>query len=140
MIEAENINGSPKEIPNTKFGSIFNGEKFIFFESDEERENYLAALPIVFDLEAHKKEMEAAVDAYVDSIVRGEYWYKNEGELAFRASYENEYQEEAQQLISWHMEIYRLLEKYLTEVTTEHYGDIETLVNNLPRFNYSTNE
>jgi hypothetical protein len=48
MIIAEailiNNSYSPKEIPDTKFGSHFDGEKFIFFESEEERIKYLDEL------------------------------------------------------------------------------------------------
>lgn len=37
--------GVPEAIPNTKFGSNFDGHKFRFFESDEERINYIKSLP-----------------------------------------------------------------------------------------------
>jgi hypothetical protein len=38
-VKAIEINGAkePKEIPNTKFGNHSDGEKFYFFESEEER-------------------------------------------------------------------------------------------------------
>jgi hypothetical protein len=31
---------SPKEIPDTKFGSHFDGEKYYFFESEQERKAF----------------------------------------------------------------------------------------------------
>ena len=42
MIQAILNNGgfSPKEIPDTKFGSHFDGEKYCFFESEEERKAF----------------------------------------------------------------------------------------------------
>lgn len=39
----ENGGFSPESIP-TNFGSHFNGTNFIFFESDEERENFINEL------------------------------------------------------------------------------------------------
>ena len=46
VIEAILINNgySPKETPNNVVGSCFDGEKFIFFESEEERIKYLDEL------------------------------------------------------------------------------------------------
>lgn len=38
---------SPEYIPETKFGSLFNGTDFIYFESDEERIEYLKTLDVV---------------------------------------------------------------------------------------------
>jgi YHS domain-containing protein len=42
LIEAIFVNNgySPKEIPNTKFGSHFDGEKYYFFESEEQRKAF----------------------------------------------------------------------------------------------------
>jgi hypothetical protein len=46
LIEAIFVNNgySPKEVPGTKFGSHFDGEKYYFFESEEERIKYLDEL------------------------------------------------------------------------------------------------
>lgn len=40
----ENGTASPSEIVDTKFGSLFNGTEFIYFESNEERIEYLKQL------------------------------------------------------------------------------------------------
>lgn len=40
----DNGTASPSEIINTKFGSLFNGAEFIYFESDNERIEYLKQL------------------------------------------------------------------------------------------------
>lgn len=36
----------PTEVVDTKFGSLFNGTEFIYFESDEERIDYLKQLNV----------------------------------------------------------------------------------------------
>jgi len=36
----------PSEIIKSKFGSLFNGTDFIYFESDEERMEYLNSLEL----------------------------------------------------------------------------------------------
>ena len=40
----ENRTASPSELVDSKFGSLFNGTDFIYFESDEERIEYLKTL------------------------------------------------------------------------------------------------
>lgn len=40
----KNGTASPSEIVDTKFGSLFNGTEFIYFESNEERIEYLKQL------------------------------------------------------------------------------------------------
>jgi len=42
----ENGTASASEIIETKFGSLFNGTYFIYFESDEERIDYLKQLNV----------------------------------------------------------------------------------------------
>lgn len=37
----ENNTASPAENPNLKFGNFFDGQHYLYFESDEERINYL---------------------------------------------------------------------------------------------------
>jgi len=44
VIFDDNGTASPSEIVETKFGSLFNGTEFIYFESDEERVEYLKTL------------------------------------------------------------------------------------------------
>lgn len=40
----ENETAKPNEVIDTKFGSLFNGTEFIYFESDDERVEYLKTL------------------------------------------------------------------------------------------------
>lgn len=40
----ENETAKPIKVIETKFGSLFNGTEFIYFESDEERIEYLKTL------------------------------------------------------------------------------------------------
>lgn len=40
----ENETAKPSEVITLKFGSLFNGTDFIYFESDEERIAYLKTL------------------------------------------------------------------------------------------------
>lgn len=40
----ENGTASPDKVVNTDFGSLFNGVEFIYFESNEERVEYLKIL------------------------------------------------------------------------------------------------
>jgi len=42
----ENETAKPSEVIETKFGSLFNGTEFIYFESDEERIEYLSKLDV----------------------------------------------------------------------------------------------
>lgn len=42
----ENETAKPIEVIEAKFGSLFNGTEFIYFESDEERIEYLKTLDI----------------------------------------------------------------------------------------------
>jgi len=41
MITVANINGAPESVPNTKFGVHSDSEYFYFFESVEERKEFL---------------------------------------------------------------------------------------------------
>jgi hypothetical protein len=43
-IQDENGTYLPSEVIDSKFGSLFNGTDFIYFESDEERIEYLKTL------------------------------------------------------------------------------------------------
>lgn len=40
----ENNTASPSEIVETNYGSLFNGNEFIYFENNEERIEYLKSL------------------------------------------------------------------------------------------------
>lgn len=42
----ENETAKPSEVIDTKFGSLFNGIEFIYFESNEERIDYLKQLNV----------------------------------------------------------------------------------------------
>jgi len=134
MIEVENINGSPAHIPNNVVGQHFNGEYFIFFESEQEKTDFYNSLK-VFSLDAHKREIEAATDDHVNKVVRVDYWYKNEGELSIRSTKENRHKNEATALSLWVIVVYDALEDYLNEVSEETHLSVEDFINSLPQPN-----
>jgi hypothetical protein len=94
--------------------------------------DFIAPVAQVFMLSAHKAEIEAATDSHVDSVVRGQFWYKNEGELSIRSKNENKYMVEASQLSLWHIATYDALEVYLKNVTEANHLSIEQFMAILP--------
>jgi hypothetical protein len=134
MIEVQNINGSPEFIPNNIFGQHFNGQTFIFFETEQEKNDFYDSLN-TFSLDVHKQEIEKAVDELIDNTYTA-LWYSSKGDISIVAlDIDSRWHQEAVQLTKWINNIYAILEDYKDSVTEENYQDPQEFINNLPIFN-----
>jgi len=125
-IEGESIN------PN---GVLFmDGDRVLMFATDLELENYMQNLPVVFDLSAHLIEVEAAVDALIESKLK-QHWYKSLGDIAATAlNTESRWNSEAVALNQWQGQCYELLEDYKLSVTEQTALSTEDFIDTLPKF------
>ena len=102
MITVNSIdnNGSfkPEIIPNTTFGSHFDGNKYYFFESDEEKEQFNQAIP--FPLELYSIEINDYHNQMLDDVLK-KYNYLSLGEVSLWLNDSN-YGTEAQSIIDWY--------------------------------------
>ena len=110
VINAIAIDGgfAPETIPSNFVGSLFDGTKFIYFETAQEQIDYLASLQ-VWNKEAHLAEILNAVLA--DS--------------------ENEYFDEAVLIINYWWNGWDAIKAYSETVTEENFIDPQTFVDNL---------
>lgn len=133
MIEIESINGVPKNIPDTKFGSLFDGSKFFFFESQEEYDNYIQPTD---NLILYKQELEMSVQKYLDSIAKS-FWYDdiNDATKYSNQSIRDDWKQESLKLIEYDTQIWSIVETYFETLTEDNVQDINIFINNLPIFN-----
>lgn len=130
MIEVNNINGSPEYIPNTKFGKLFNGEKHIFFESDNERENYLSELNVL-SLEAWKAEANNLHNELFASYY-APLKYEGEADIALTALNSAQYTQEALSLAKWRNDTFDIIEA-VTEAEAQQITPTD-FINSLPLY------
>ncbi len=131
MITVNSINGSPETIPSKHFGSFSDGQVFIFFESDDERETYLNSLPIVWSKEAHIAEINAEHKAYFEEWY-SEKNYDGEWELLMYAKDETlGYQEEAQEILDYWTIGWTNILLYAETVTEETQKTLEQIMDGL---------
>ena len=130
MIIVNNINGAPESIPNTKCGLYSDNDFFYFFESNEERENYLESLN-VFDFELWKAEVNQLHNqlfaAYYSPLK-----YEGEADIALTALNSAQYAEEALSLAKWRNDTFDLIEA-VTEQQAQQTSP-QDFINSLPIF------
>lgn len=131
MIEVNNIDGSPEYIPNTKFGKLFDGENHIFFESDNERENYLSELNVL-SLEAWKAEANNLHNELFASYY-APLKYEGEADIALTALNSAQYTQEALSLAKWRNDTFDIIEA-VTEAEAQQITPTD-FINSLPLFN-----
>lgn len=74
MIKVKNINGSPASNPKTKFGVHSDSSYFYFFESNQERENFISSLPEQEVIEIKEKidlsniDIDSLTDEQIDKL------------------------------------------------------------------------
>ncbi len=132
MIEVNNINGSPEYIPNTKFGSLFTGEKFIFFESNEERENYFNSIPVVWDKEEYKKLITIEIDELILDTIKL-YDYESLSEVVAEYYPNGMWEQEALSILQWKSNLWVLRDEYFNTLTEEKI--INNFIETLPKYN-----
>lgn len=108
MIEIENINGSPAHIPNNVVGQHFNGEYFIFFESLQEKNDFLESLN-VFSLESWKAETNQLHNQLFESYY-APLKYEGEADIALTALNSAQYALEALSLAKWRNDTFDIIE------------------------------
>lgn len=129
MIEVNNVNGSPEYIPSTKFGKLFNGEKHIFFESDNEREEYLSELNVL-SLESWKAEANRLHNELFESYY-APLKYEGEADIALTALNSALYTNEALSLTKWRNDTFDIIEA-VTEAEARLITPQE-FINQLPK-------
>ena len=132
VITAIEIDGgfAPETIPMNVVGGLFDGSKFIYFQSEEEKTDYLASLQ-VWNKEAHLAEINALHEAeFKRRLTDAEY--VGEWELsAVLADSENEYFDEAILIINYWWNGWDAIKAYSETVTEETAQDPQTFVDNL---------
>jgi len=132
VINAVEIDGGfvPESIPNNALGSLFDGSKFIYFESEAEKTDYLASLQ-VWSKEQHLAEINALHEAEFERrwLAAG---YKTEEELS-RAigNPKNKFHAEAMLIDDYWWDGGDAIEAYGETVTEENFIDPQTFVDNL---------
>lgn len=140
MIEVANINGKPETIPPNVIGHLFDGQKFIFFESEEERNDYFNSLLVVWDKESYCNKIKQEINNIVSSkLVELDYTDFQEnasiGDVLNSATNSlNQWHQEALIVREWYDNIYALRDEYLNNVTEETIDN--NFIENLPKFNY----
>jgi hypothetical protein len=130
MIEVQNINGSPAHIPDNVVGQHFNGEYFIFFESLQEKNDFLESLN-VFSLESWKAETNQLHNQLFES-----YYvpldYEGVGDIALFIT-DQEFSAEALSLREWWKATWKQIEA-VTEAQAKQTSP-QDFINSLPVFN-----
>jgi len=132
MIEIENINGKPKTIPDSKLGHHFDGEKFIFFESIEDKETYFNNIQVIFDKEEYKILITIEIDELILDTIKL-YDYENISEVVAEYYPNGIWEQEALSILQWKSNLWMLRDNYFNILTEE------TIINNftgtLPKYN-----
>lgn len=131
MISVANINGSPEQWHNTPFGHHSDISSFYFFESDNERNQFLANLFSGWSKEAHAQQINEAHNALFTQLYT-ERNYLSIGEIPLWVS-DTEFGTEAQALITWWVDTCKIVADYLEAVTEETSVSVETFINQLPK-------
>lgn len=132
MITVKAINGSPEYIPKTTHGVHCDGVNFYFFESDVEREQFISALPVVWDKDSYCQQINEAHNALFKSLYT-ERDYLSEGEIPIWQN-DEDFSEESLGLQNWWRSTCKIVKSYLSTVTEETAQPIETFINSLPKF------
>jgi hypothetical protein len=131
MITVNSIdnNGSfkPEMIPETTFGSHFDGDKYYFFESDEEKEQFNQAMP--FPLELYSIEINDYHNQMLDDVLK-KYNYLSLGEVALWLNDVN-YGAEAQSIIDWYKSSYDYIVSHIATITV--YQDPTEFLLTIPK-------
>ena len=112
-----NINNRPEEIFITP--TLISGENFIVFNSNEEWDEYINNIPIIWSKENHKQELTSKIQEYVDSVAV-EHWYSNMAEVPTCNVVGGEWEVEAKSLLLWNSKIWFDFQTYLTTVTEQN--------------------
>lgn len=132
VVTAIETNGgfAPETIPSNFVGSLFDGTKFIYFETAQEQIDYLASLQ-VWNKEAHIAEINALHEAeFKRRLFNADYvaeWELN----AVLADSENEYFDEAVLIINYWWNGWDAIKAYSETVTEENFIDPIQFVNDL---------
>ena len=134
MITVKAINGSPEYIPKTTHGVHCDGVNFYFFESVEERQQFMNTLPVVWNKDAHCAEIELAVDGKVNDVLK-QFWYISLGDVAATAlNTKARWNTEAISVNEWQARCYELLEDYKLSVTESTAISPKDFIDTLPKF------
>jgi hypothetical protein len=132
MIEVNAINNngvfSPESIPDS-VGSFFDGKKYLFFETENEMNNYLNAIPIVFDIESFTNELSTAFDAKFETYWKAKGYSDINDLLSHAANPDSVCHAEALSLIQWSHNEWEAAIADINENT-----NIEEIINNLSVF------
>lgn len=132
MIIVANINGSPEHVPDTRCGVHCDGYNFYFFESDAEREQFIAALQVVWNKDSYCQQVNDAHNKIFESLYT-EREYLTIGEIPIWEN-DEDFSEESLALQNWWRSTCKIVKSYLSEVTEETAQPIETFINSLPKF------
>ena len=119
------------EIEITPYSYRNGNEEPIYFESQDELDAYMAALPKVWSKEAHLAEINALhEEEFKRRLFNADY--VGEWELsAVLADSENEYYDEAILIINYWWNGWDAIKAYSETVTEENFIDPQTFVDNL---------
>lgn len=133
MIKVKNINGRPETTPDTNGGVHSDSEFFYFFETEQEFNEFIAALPVVWDKETYFLSITKQIQEIVDSKAR-EFDYDDIKDVPTENFDGGVYQQEAINLLTWASNLWLLRDAYFKTVNSEQ--DINSsFIETLPQFN-----
>jgi hypothetical protein len=125
------VNGEPISTPENAVARIFDGTDFLFFETIEEKENYIKDIT-VFSLETWKAETNALHNQLFESYYLP-LKYEGEDDIALTALNSAKYAQEALSLAKWRNDTFDIIEA-VTEQQAQQTSPQE-FINSLPLFN-----
>ena len=132
MIRINNINGSPEFKPEKYYAIHSNDTYFYFFETKEEQQDYLAAIPVFWDKEAYCQTVNDSHNALFRSLYQ-ERNYLSIGEISLWVD-DAEFGAEAKALRNWWNETCKVVSAYLDNVTEETAQPVDEFIQTLPAF------
>ena len=131
MIRVNNINGTPEVTPTEFISSHFDGQYFYFFESEQERIDFFAALPKVWSKEAHLAEINALHEAEYKRRLEAANYVNGWEVVACDSDPLNEYNAEAKGLLAYWFDGWSATEAYGETVTENNFTEPLDFVNAL---------
>ncbi len=129
MITVANINGSPESVPSVSCGVYSDANSFYFFESEQEKTDFLAALPVVWDKEAYCAQITAEIDALILAAIN-EYDYERLSEVVAENYAGGVWQSEALAILQWKTDLWVIRNGYFEALTEQNVND--SFIDSLP--------
>lgn len=119
-------------LPRSSNARLFNGNHVIEFDTEQEKEDYFATIPVIWNKEAYIQQVNEAHNALFRSLYQ-ERNYLSIGEISLWVD-DAEFGVEAKALRNWWNETCKEVANYLDDVTEESALTVEEFIQTLPTF------